>query len=118
MGRWCWVLSWSISADKLWLLYALGFVQATVGTLFTPARSALIPSIVPKSDLMSANSIAQVSRIVAGLLGSAGAGVFVGVFGSFWPAFTIDAATFFVSVLLVSQVRSPKRKKCRTARAA
>ena len=31
------------SADKLWLLYALGFVQATVGTLFTPARRALIP---------------------------------------------------------------------------
>lgn len=98
------------SADKLWMLYLLGFVQATVGTLFTPARSALIPSIVPRSDLMSANSIAQVSRIIAGLLGTAGAGVMVGIFGSFWPAFVLDALTFFVSVLFVSRIAAPARE--------
>jgi MFS family permease len=98
------------SADKLWLLYLLGFLQASVGTLFTPARSALIPGIVPRADLMSANSVAQVSRIIFGLLGTAGAGVMVGVFQSFWPAFVLDAVTFFVSVLLVSRIVSPARE--------
>src|SRR5215203_5208227 len=34
------------SAEYLWIMYVIGFMQATVGTLFTPARSALIPNIV------------------------------------------------------------------------
>ena len=36
------------SADQLWILYVLGFLEATVGTFFTPARIALVPTIVPE----------------------------------------------------------------------
>lgn len=92
------------SADTLWLLYLLAFVQASIGTFFTPARSALLPNIVSKEELLAANSVAQTSRIIFGLLGTAAAGVLIGTFGVFWPAFSVDALTFFVSVLLVSRV--------------
>lgn len=92
------------SADTLWLLYLLAFVQASIGTFFTPARSALLPNIVSKEELLAANSVSQTSRIIFGLLGTAAAGVLIGTFGVFWPAFSIDALTFFVSVVLVSRV--------------
>ena len=92
------------SRDNFWLLYVIGFVQASIGTLFTPARSALMPNIVPASGLLAANSISQTSRIISNLLGTAAAGVLIGISGIYWPAFTVDALTFFVSVLLVSRI--------------
>ncbi|MFL5733840.1 MAG: MFS transporter [Chloroflexia bacterium] len=92
------------SPDLVWLLYVIAFVQASIGTLFTPARSALLPNIVPAQGLMAANSVQQTSRIIFGLLGTAAAGVLIGTFEVFWPAFTVDALTFFASVLLVSRI--------------
>ncbi len=44
--------------DNLWLLYMIAFVEATIGTFFTPARSAIIPSIVQTEGLLAANSLA------------------------------------------------------------
>jgi MFS family permease len=93
------------SADQLWLLYLIGFAQASVGTLFTPARGALLPNLVPASALLSANSISQTSRIIFGLLGTASAGVLIGAFHVAWPAFLIDSLTFFVSLALISRIR-------------
>jgi hypothetical protein len=56
---------------------------------------------VPAHGLLAANSISQISRVVAGLIGTGLAGVIVGVSGEVWPAFVVDAATFFVSVAIV-----------------
>ena len=47
------------AAQRLWLLYALAFVQAAVGTLDNPARSAILSQVVPKPGLMAANSLAR-----------------------------------------------------------
>ncbi len=92
------------SAEKVWILYTIGFVQASIGTFFTPARGALIPNIVPEEGLLSANSISQTSRIIFNLLGMGAAGFIIGQFESYWLIFTIDAATFFISMLLISQI--------------
>jgi MFS transporter, DHA3 family, macrolide efflux protein len=89
------------SVDDLWLLYALGLAQATVGTFFTPARTALMPRVVPEEGLLAANSLAQMTRLVAGVLGAAAAGLLATAAGAVWPAFLIDAATFGISFLLV-----------------
>jgi MFS transporter, DHA3 family, macrolide efflux protein len=97
------------SRDQLWLLYLIGFVQATIGTFFTPARGALTPHLVPPSGLLAANSLAQTSRIMFGLLGTAAAGVLIGALEVFWPVFTLDALTFFISALLVSRIIAASR---------
>ena len=34
------------SPDMMWLLYTLAFLQASIATLFTPAKSALILSLI------------------------------------------------------------------------
>ncbi len=83
------------------LLLVLAFVQATIGTFFSPARGALIPRVVPAEGLLAANSIGQATRVIANVIGSALAGLIVGVAGLAWPAFVLDAATFGVSALLV-----------------
>ena len=62
------------SADELWLLFILAFVQASVGTFFTPARGAVLPKVVPQEGLLAANSIAQATRVVSGIVGPASAG--------------------------------------------
>src|SRR5262245_27297676 len=97
------------SRDQLWLLYLIGFAQATIGTFFTPARGALTPHLVPPTGLLAANSLAQTSRVIFGLLGTAAAGVLIGALGVFWPAFALDALTFFISALLVSRIVASSR---------
>jgi MFS family permease len=82
-------------------LYVLAFVQAAIGTFFSPARGALIPRVVPAEGLLAANSMSQVSRIIANLVGTGLAGVALGVTGQVWPSFAIDALTFFASVAIV-----------------
>lgn len=92
------------TADNLWLLYILAFVQATIGTFFTPARSAILPRLVPREGLLAANSLAQATRVVSSVVGSAVAGLIVGLAGTFWPAFLLDSASFLVSVALISRL--------------
>ena len=74
-----------VDASHLWILYGLGFLQATVGTLFTPARGALLAQLLPQEALLAANSLTQTSRILANLLGVGAAGVLVGTLGSTGP---------------------------------
>lgn len=97
------------STDRLWLMYMIAIAHATVGTFFTPSRMALIPRIVPREGLMAANSLNQLTRVLASVFGSAVAGIIVGVADVSWPAFTIDALTFLLSFGLVLGVRTSGR---------
>ena len=91
----------------VWVLYALTLLQATVGVFFSPARMALLANVVSREELLAANSIAQTSRIIFGLLGTASAGVIIGLWGDFAIIFIIDAMTFFISALLTWRVITP-----------
>jgi MFS family permease len=88
------------------VIYAIGFVQAGIGTVFNPARAAFLPSVVGHERLLAANSVSQTSRIVFNLLGTGTAGVLAAVSATLAPAFVLDSATFFVSFLLISRIRT------------
>ncbi len=92
---------------NLFLLYVIAFAHSTVGAFFTPARSAVIPLVVPKEGLLSANSLAQTSLVFFRLLGTAAAGFLVGTLNVFWPAYIFDATTFFLSAFFISRVSLP-----------
>jgi MFS family permease len=89
------------SADLLWLLFILAFVQASVGTFFTPARGAVVPKVVPPEGLLAANSVAQATRVVSTIVGSGLAGLLIGLAGVFWPAFVLDSLSFLASFVLI-----------------
>lgn len=97
------------------LLVVLAFIQASIGTFFTPARGALMPHLVPERGLLAANSITQATRVIAGVVGTALAGLIVGVAGVTWPAFVLDAVTFLASAGLVlglsGDVGTPERRQ-------
>lgn len=96
------------SADRMWLLYAVAFVQAAIGTLDNPARSSVVPQLVGKDNLLAANSFFQSTIIIVAVAGTATAGVIAGVFDTLAPAFALDAVTFAVSAALVTRIAIEK----------
>jgi len=92
------------SADLVWLIYVIAFTQAAIGTLFDPAKNALLPELVGEHRLLAANSVFQTSEIIFGLVGTAIAGVLAASLVDLWPVFVIDALTFFVSAFFVSRI--------------
>lgn len=89
------------SAALVPLLFVLGFTQASIGTFFRPARAAMLPHIVPAEGLPAANSLAQASQVIGGVVGAGIAGLLFGIFGSGFIGFAIDSATFLVSFALI-----------------
>lgn len=97
------------TADMVPVIYAIAFTQAAIGTLFNPARAAMLPRIVGEEQLIAANSVSQTSRIVFNLLGTTAAGVLAGVFGTQAPAFVVNSVAFVASALLISTLRTDGR---------
>ncbi|NDJ75505.1 MAG: MFS transporter [Chloroflexi bacterium] len=97
------------SRDWLWLAFVFAFLEACIGAFYNPARSALIPNLVPENGLMSANALVQLSGIVVQVLGTATAGIIIALTGAFWPAFGLDALTFVASVWFISRIQMQAR---------
>lgn len=94
------------SEELIPLIYVIGFVQASIGTAFNPARAAFLPGVVGTDRLLAANSVSHTSRIVFNLLGTGAAGILAAVAPTLAPAFIIDSATFFTSFLLISRIHT------------
>ena len=94
--------------DVLWLVYALVIVEISLSGFFEPARSAIIPSLVPKEDLVTANALSGSTWSVMLAFGAALGGVIVYLFG-IKAAFILDAGTFILSAWFLSKIPSPKK---------
>jgi MFS family permease len=95
---------------NIFLIYAISFVQAAIGTFFDPARGALVQVIVPEEQYMESNSITQTLLVIGQFGGATLAGLLVGFTGQYTPAFILDGFTFFASVGLVWFVHSEKAR--------
>jgi MFS family permease len=93
------------NVDKIWILYVIGFLQGSVATFFEPARMAILPNLIPRKGLLAANSISQTSQIIFGVLGTAAAGLLVGLSDNYRVVFGIDGLTFLLSAVLLSQIQ-------------
>lgn len=96
-------------ADQVPLFYALGLLQATVGVFFEPARAAFLPAIVEPGTLLAANALSQTARIGATMAGAALAGVLLTLPQGAMLAFAFDAASFWLSALLVAAIPAVAR---------
>jgi MFS family permease len=90
--------------EQLPWIYAIAIFQASVGVFFEPARAAFLPSILEKSSLLAANAVSQVSRLTAGIAGSALAGLLLALPAGPRLAFGLDALTFWISAALVAAI--------------
>ena len=79
---------------------AFGAAFGSVEAFFYPAYMAAVPGLVPSGDLPSANSLQQLSRRLASLVGPA-IGASLVAAGGTAAAFALDAASFAASAILI-----------------
>jgi dTMP kinase len=107
--------------SQLWMIYLFSFVKEGLSLLWTPARDASLPNMVPRRQLANANAISLVSTYATLPLGG---GVFA-VLAAFsdwisarvpWVlgrpesfALLLDASSFAFSALMVSRIAFPPR---------
>ncbi|MGP0629011.1 MFS transporter [Nitrospina sp. 32_T5] len=92
--------------NDLWLLYTLAVVEIALAGFFEPARSAVIPSLCTREELVTANALSGSTWSVMLALGAALGGGVVSLFG-IKAAFVVDAFTFLVSAFFVSRIQFP-----------
>jgi len=104
---------------ELWAIYLLSFVIECLSLLWTPARDASLPNLVPRRQLSNANSLVVVSSyatlpiggiVFAGLAGVAqGLGARIPALGDSPAslALILDASTFLFSAVMVYGVPLP-----------
>jgi len=69
------------AGGPLWLVYAVAFSESTASQFFLPAKSALVPRLVPERDLTAANSLNSVGEDVPSLVGPLLGGALLGLIG-------------------------------------
>lgn len=90
--------------NQIWLLYALTALQLGISGFFYPARNALLPDIVSRNELGTANALSSGTWSVMLALGAAVGGIVAGQWG-IYPAFIIDSLTFILSAFFINQIR-------------
>ena len=88
------------SPSDLPLAFLIAFLTSSFSVFFYPARTALLPVMVPEDQLMTANGWMQMGNTIARLSGPILAAIVVSQWGSD-IAFGIDAASFLVSALFL-----------------
>lgn len=89
------------------ILVFLGYGAITVAlSFFNPARSAVIPALVPAEDLLSANSFSQITSTASIVVGGLAGGVIVSQIGA-TGAFVFDAVSFAGIAVMVALIHLP-----------
>lgn len=92
----------------VWLVYPLVFLVTTVSLFFRPARTAILPRIVRREDLMPANGAIWTGETLADIAGYPLAGVFVAFLGeNLALAFWVDSFTYVISAVLLAGLVIP-----------
>jgi predicted MFS family arabinose efflux permease len=85
-------------------IYAVAFVQSTLGILFNCGEFAAIPSLVGRDDLVAANGRIMATNSAGQILGPILAGVLVTIMSPADLLF-IDAASFVISAASLAAIR-------------
>jgi len=89
--------------QQAWLLYVITAIQLAFSGVFFPARNAIIPNIVSRSELGAANAISTTTWSVMLSFGAAIGGMVAGQWG-IYPAFVVDSISFFLSAFFISRI--------------
>jgi predicted MFS family arabinose efflux permease len=89
-----------VGPDNLWLAYALLATLSVFAAVFDPAQSAALPNVVDPPDLPTANALGGSLWGTMLAVGAALGGVVATIFGRN-VAFTVDAASFALSAVLL-----------------
>lgn len=94
----------ALQPDRLWLIYVLTVIQWSISAVFEPGRGAIMPSLLPRDQLVVANTLSSVTWSVMLAVGAIVGGVVALALGT-EAAIIIDALTFVVSAMLILPIR-------------
>ena len=92
---------------RIELLIAIAFCAETLTVFFDIAYQAYVPSLVPRAQLVEANSKLQASGSGAQVIGPALGGTLIRVLGAPF-ALLVDAVSFLASALFLLRIRRPE----------
>ena len=92
------------------LVIAIAFTVASVGLLFRPAKTAILPSIVSEQHLMTANSASTLNETLADIGQPLAAAIVAALAGLIAAAFVLDSATYLVSALFIWAMVVPRQE--------
>ena len=84
--------------SEITTIYVLSAFSTMISLFFSPAIQAATPRIVPKEELLTANSLTSMTRQVANLGGPAIGGIIIALWGV-KMAFLINGVSFLISAL-------------------
>lgn len=85
-------------------LYCVVFLLFSIGRFFVPAKLAIVPELVPKEQLLLANSLVNTTGMIAATVGFGIGGMVVALLGV-KGGFYLDGVSFFLSSLLIFSIR-------------
>jgi DHA3 family macrolide efflux protein-like MFS transporter len=106
-----------VAVTSVYLVYPFVFLITSVSIFFRPARVAILPRIVRRDELLTANSALWAGETFADILGYPLAGIFVAFLGDALPlAFWLDAATYAASAVLIASIFVPPLRRAAGAK--
>ena len=92
-----------LPAEWLWLIYLVFFAEIALSMFFEPAENALLPHLVPESDLIAANGLNELNNNLARLVGPPLGGMLLTLLG-LHSVVLLDGVSFLVSALLIAGI--------------
>ncbi len=88
--------------DQVWLVYAVMAAVVSASAFFEPARTAVIPNITTREQLLTANALSSATWSAMLAIGAGLGGLVAAVFGR-ETAFIVNALSFFVSAVFIAR---------------
>ncbi|MEI6244171.1 MAG: MFS transporter [Acidobacteriota bacterium] len=92
----------------VWIAYVVLIVAVSATGFFEPAKSATIPSVVAREDLVTANALSTGTWSVMLAVGASIGGLVAAAFGRN-VTFVLNSASFFISAFMIAKIRIPPR---------
>ena len=89
-------------ADQVWLVYLVMGATVSATAFFEPARTAVIPNITSRADLLTANALSSATWSAMLAIGAGAGGLVTALFGRN-AAFLVNAVSFFASAVIIGR---------------
>jgi MFS family permease len=93
---------------ELWMVIALSAAHGLVSAISFPAMASMVPQLVPREQLQSANALLSLSRGGLTIIGPTVGALLVVTVGSGW-ALAVDAFTWLLAAALLTPVNMPPK---------
>jgi len=89
-------------ADQIWIVYLVMGATVSLTAFFEPARTAVIPNVTSRAQLLTANALSSATWSAMLAIGAGVGGVVTALFGRN-VAFLVNAISFFASAVVIAR---------------